>query len=78
MLIVFSFWYIYEGKNYHLDNNVRFVVFSVSFTIGSVLFFVAVCGLAGVLGEKVILAKLVCSVSIAFSLFQFTQPQTLD
>ncbi len=59
LFILFSFWYIYEGKNYHLDNNIKFAVFSISLTIGSVLFLIALCGLVGVLSENAFLAKIV-------------------
>ncbi|RNA27026.1 tetraspanin-15 [Brachionus plicatilis] len=57
-LVFFSFWYIYEGQNYHLDNSIKFSVFTASFVIGFVLFCLSACGLLGVLNEKTLLAKI--------------------
>jgi hypothetical protein len=70
--VTFSFWYIYEGKNYHLDNSIKFGVFSVSFLIGSTLFCLATCGLVGVLREKLILAKIFLFGVIFLMVFELT------
>lgn len=57
-LITFSFWYIYEGKDYHLDNMIKLLVFVTSFLIGFVLFVLSMSGLTGVLRENLFLSKL--------------------
>lgn len=56
-LIIFSFWYIFEGKNYHLDTKIKSIVFSVSFVLGVVLLVLSVFGLCGVLRESLFLSK---------------------
>ena len=67
-LITFSFWYIYEGKDYHLDNSVKFFVFALSFLIGFVLFVLSMCGLVGVLRESLFLTKLVSYLNFIYKL----------
>jgi hypothetical protein len=57
--VIFSFWYIYEGKNYHLDNSIKFGVFGASFVLGFVVLALSTCGLLGALKENLFLAKLV-------------------
>jgi len=57
-LIIFSFWYIYEGKDYHLDNSIKFFIFTITFLIGFVLFVLSMSGLMGVLRENLFLSKL--------------------
>lgn len=56
-MIIFSFWYIYEGKNYHLDIKIKTWVFSISFLTGLILFVLSVFGLTGVLRESLFLTK---------------------
>ena len=58
-LVLFSFWYIYEGKNYHLDASMKFCVFTVAFVVGFVLLALSLCGLASVFNESLFLAKIV-------------------
>ena len=58
-MIIFSFWYIYEGKNYHLDIKIKTWVFSISFLTGLILFVLSVFGLTGVLRESLFLTKTV-------------------
>ncbi|CAF0914210.1 unnamed protein product [Brachionus calyciflorus] len=71
-LVLFSFWYIYEGQNYHLDNSVKFSVFTGAFVIGFILFCLAVCGLLGVLNEQVTLAKAFLIGIIALMIIELT------
>lgn len=56
-MIFFGFWYVYEGKSYHLDNSITFSVFAVSFVVGIVLFSLSACGLVGILQESLKLTK---------------------
>lgn len=56
-LIIFSFWYIFEGENYHLDTKIKSIVFSVSFILGVILLILSVFGLCGVLRESLFLSK---------------------
>lgn len=56
-LIIFSFWYIFEGENYHMDSKFKSVVFSVSFIFGLILLVLSVFGLSGVLRESLFLSK---------------------
>lgn len=56
-IICFAFWYIYEGKTYHLDNAVSFSVFAISLIIGLVLTSLSCCGLFGIFRENLVFAK---------------------
>lgn len=56
-LIIFSFWYLYEGENYHLDGKIKMIVFSLSFIFGIILLILSVFGLTGVLRESLVLSK---------------------
>ena len=58
-LIIFSFWYLYEGENYHLDGKIKMIVFSLSFIFGIILLILSVFGLTGVLRESLVLSKAV-------------------
>ncbi len=59
-LIIFAFWYIYEGREYQLDTNVSFSISSIAFIIGIVLICISTCGFIGVLRENLFLSKMVC------------------
>ena len=67
-LVIFAFWYIWEGKDYHLDNSIKFLMFSVTFLIGFVLVSLSLCGLVGVLRESICLSLIV---TILNSFFYF-------